>query len=349
MKKIFCLYFVLSLFLSSTGCASEPTYQKHQLEYFDLFDTVTIVIVYTHTDEEFEKYTDIIYDEMLRIHQLCDIYNSYDGINNLYTVNINAGVAPVQVDPTIIDLLSLARDAYDTSNGSVNAAMGSVLRIWHDFRQQGIENPELASLPTQEELEATGNHMDFYDVEINEDECTVFLKDAEMSLDVGALAKGFAVQCAIEKARAAGMSSGFISAGGNVYVVGKPMDGRDAWVIGIQNPDTSDAENQIYDTLQVTDIACVTSGDYQRYYEVDGVRYPHIIDPQTLYPVNRYKSVSVLLDNSGVADMLSTALFILPYEEGLALANKYDAQALWIFQNDSVRMTEGYQALSDKY
>ena len=118
------------------------------------------------------------------------------------------------------------------TGGKVNAAMGGVLRIWHDYRKQGTEDPEAARLPTVQELEAAAAHTDFGDVEIDEDAGTVYLRDPEMSLDVGALAKGFAVQSAIDKAKEAGMVSGFINAGGNVSVIGKPLDGRDAWVIG---------------------------------------------------------------------------------------------------------------------
>ena len=349
MKKIRCLSVALVLLLFCSGCNGETTYEKHQIEYLDLFDTVTIVIVYSKTEEEFKTYANMIHNEMLRIHRLCDIYNTYEDISNLKTVNDNAGIEAVQVDQTIIDLLNLAGASYDGSFGSVNVAMGSVLRIWHEYMQKGTEHPESAQLPIQQELEAACKHIDYANVEIDDASNTVYLADSQMSLDVGALAKGYAVQCAVDVAQDAGMVSGSVSAGGNVCVLGTPMDGRAAWVIGIQNPDTSHGAQPLFDIVKVADTALVTSGNYQRYYEVDGVVYPHIINPETLYPATRYQSVTIVINDSGIADMLSTALFILPYEQGLELAGAYGAEVLWILHDGSVCMTEGYKTISEEF
>jgi len=351
MKKSLRLFIALALLISCTGCAGNPTtsLKKFQHEYFDLFDTVTVVIGYSKSEKEFDKYADVIYDEMLRIHKLTDIYNNYEGINNLKTVNDKAGISAVEVNPTIIDLLTLAKTSYEKTGGAVNAAMGGILRLWHYYRSQGAADPELAELPPGEALEEAADHISFSDVEIDEAAGTVFLKDPQMSLDVGALAKGYAVQRAIDKVEAAGMESGFISAGGNVRAIGKPMDGRDTWAIGIKNPDTSDSAKPLFDTVNVTEAAVVTSGDYERFYVVDGVKYPHIIDPETGYPAKRYKSVTIIIGDSGIADMLSTALFILPYEKGLELAVEYGAEALWIYPDGSLEMTDGYKAVSKQF
>ena len=152
---------------------------------------------------------------------------------------------------------------------------------------------------------------------------------------------------AASRARSAGMDSGLINAGGNVCCIGAPKDSRHQFGIGIQNPDQT-VEDPLFDTIRVSDISVVTSGDYQRYYVVDGVRYHHILDPTTAMPAGRYRSVTVLHSDSSIADMLSTALFILPYEEGLALAQSFDAEALWILPDLTCEATDGYQSLSQK-
>ena len=339
------LFTAILLFLS-VGCEGR-SYTRYRREFYDLFDTATIVIVYAERERDFEKYYGAIFDEMQRLNRLYDIYNDYDGISNIKTINDNAGLSPVTVDPSIIDLLREAKLACERTGGLANAAMGSVLRIWHDYRGRGISKPEAAELPPMSLLDDASLHTDMDGVEIDEELNTVFLRDPKMSLDVGAFAKGYAVQLAVEKAKAAGMTSGLISAGGNVAAVGKPMDGRDKWSVGIRNPDAlADGDSSLFDTVEVNDMSAVTSGDYERFYVVDGVSYSHIIDPATKMPARLYKSVTVIHPDSGRADMLSTALFILPQAEGEALAGEFGAEALWILPDNSAVMTSGYRAIS---
>jgi len=150
---------------------------------------------------------------------------------------------------------------------------------------------------------------------------------------------------------AAGMTSCLLDAGGNTTAIGKPLDGqRDRWGIGIQDPDQAvDGTNNLMDTVYFTDKTVSCSGGYIRFYTVDGVRYNHIIDPATLMPPTRYKQVAVIDSDCAMADLLSTALFILPYDQGLALIQKAGADALWIFADGSVKMTDGYKAISKTY
>lgn len=348
MKRISAILILLTLFSACT--ASSSGYGRYQKEFYDLFDTHTIVCGYAKSEKEFGKYADVIYNEMLRLHRLFDIYNDYDGVNNLKTVNDNAGIAKVEVDASIIELLSKAKLAYADSGGAVNAAMGSVLRIWHDFRELGAANPAAARLPEMEKLREAALNTNIDDLIIDEAARTVFLKKAGMSLDVGALAKGFAVQKAVDAAMQAGFSSGFIDSGGNVRVVGKPMSGKDSWSVGIQNPvPAPDDSAALFDTVSVTDMAAVSSGGYQRFYVVDGKAYNHIIDPETLTPAERFSAVTVLHPDSGTADMLSTAIYIMPYEQGFSLIQKYGANAVWISADGTIRATDGYKAVSHMF
>ena len=252
------------------------------------------------------------------------------------------------MDQEIIDLILFSKEWYQRTGGKMNIAMGSVLKIWHDYRTEGLDMPEKAALPPLEMLEAAAQHTDINQVIVDENEMTVYLADPEMRLDVGGIAKGFATEIVAEEIMAAGLKSGIISAGGNIRVIGVPYDGvRAKWSIGIQNPDESIVSNEgVLETVFVSDTSVVSSGDYQRYYYVDGKAYHHIIDPQTLMPGEYYRAVSVIVEDSGLADYLSTALFLMPFEESLALADSIKGlEALWVMPDGTVKTTAGLKKI----
>ena len=156
------------------------------------------------------------------------------------------------------------------------------------------------------------------------------------------IGKGYAVQMVANYAKELGYNNLVINCGGNVVSIGQRADETN-WKFGIQNPDL-EAENNVLKTVSISDLCLVTSGDYQRYYVVDGVEYCHIIDPDTLMPPNYFSAVSIICDNSGLADALSTALFNMTYEEGLELINSIDnAEAIWVYEDGSVKYSENFE------
>lgn len=316
--------------------------EQYKTVYIDTFDTVTQYIGYGESEETFKANTDILNQELFEYHQLYNIYNSYEGINNLRTINANAGKEPVKVDQRIIDLLKFSIDLYEKTDGEINIAMGSVLKIWHNYRSEGIDAPEKAILPAMEKLEEASKHCNIEDIIIDEEASTVYLADPEMSLDVGSIGKGYAVQMVAEYAMELGYNNLVINCGGNTITIGSKATGED-WILGIQNPDL-EATESLLKKVSIVDKCLVTSGDYQRYYVVDGVEYCHIIDPDTLMPANYFKSVTIITDHSGMADALSTALFNMPYEEGLALINNMDnTEAIWVFEDGSIHYSENFE------
>ena len=336
MKRVISLLLMMCVLLC--GCASLKAQEQKQYTatFLTLFDTVTTIVGHAGNEDEFKEMAQKIHDDLEFYHRLFDIYNEYDGINNLKTVNDRAGIAPVQVDRAIIDLLLDCRQYYELTGGRVNAAMGSILELWHEARDQGVRDPANAALPDSLLLELAAEHIRFEEIVIDEAASTVYIPDAAMSLDVGAIAKGWATQRAAENAPA-GM---LISVGGNVCATG-PKQGENPWVIGIQNPDGGDYLHTIY----VTDGCVVTSGDYQRTYTVKGQKYHHIIDPDTRMPAAYWRSVSVVCQDSALADALSTALFLLPQKEGAELAAKCGAEALWIDREGNEFMTPGFESI----
>jgi thiamine biosynthesis lipoprotein len=329
------------------GCRVKNKYNRYADTIFHAFDTMIQLVAYTETEEEFERYFAYAGERFLALHRLYDIYHNYDGINNLKTINDNAGKAPVKVDREIIDLLLFAKEWHNTAK-QTNIAMGAVLKIWHDYRIEGIDFPENAKLPPMELLQKAAAHTDINQVIIDEEQNTVYLADPEMSLDVGAIAKGYATELVARELQADGLTSGVISAGGNIRTIGRPLDGkRKRWNIGIQDPGSSIVSNQgVLDVVYVENASVVSSGDYQRYYYVDGKKYHHLIDPETLMPGAYYHAVTVVADDSGVADFLSTALFLLPYEEALVLAGSVPGvEAIWVMPDGTIRTTPGMKKI----
>lgn len=339
---------ILSLLLS--GCfwkKPTPEYILHSDSMLDSFNTVITLVAYAKDQAEFDSYFQLAQARFQELHRLFDIYNNYPGINNLKTINDMAGQQPVQVDPIIIDMLVLARD-WALNGGKTNIALGPVLQIWHQYREEAGFDPANAQLPPREDLEAAAEFTDIGSVVIDTENNTVFLPDRRMRLDVGAIAKGYATELVAQELVAAGLKSGAINSGGNIRTIGKPLDGtRQRWGIGIFDPDSPlFAEDRDLDMVYINDASVVSSGDYQRYYYVDGKRYHHLIDPDTLMPATHYRAVTVVTRDSGCADLLSTELFLLPYPQSRELADSLEGvEALWVMPDGQVRFTQGLKEI----
>lgn len=342
-----CVCVILSLFLAGglVGCAPFSSAPRRSQTYMDVFDTVTEITAYGMSEAEFSADVRKLHDELTAYHRLYDIYNAYPEMNNLKTVNDAAGGAPVKVDGRIIDLLEYGLDAYERTDGRVNILFGAVLSLWHEAREQGLAAPEAAALPDAAALQAAGAHVSHRSLVIDRAAGTVRLTDPAARIDVGAIAKGYAVeQVARYAEEELGWSSALISVGGNIRAIGGKggVDSDTPFTVGIQNPDTTSAKTYLT-TVNITDMAVVTSGDYQRYYTVNGKNYAHIIDPDTLYPAAYVRAVTVVCADSGLADVLSTALFCLPPEQGEFLLEKTpNAHAVWVLTDGSLQYSEGF-------
>jgi len=340
MKKLILTLLSMSLIFTTVSCQRQP--EKYKASFLILFNTVTEVMAVTDTEEEFMEFAEFIRDTLNEYHQLYDKYNLYEDVNNIKTINDSAGIAPVKVDQKIIDMLLFSKEMYEMTDGKVNIALGSVLEIWHDYRNEGIDDPLNAKLPPMEELVAANAYTDINMVIIDEDNSTVYLPDEHMSLDVGAIAKGYATEMVVKEAVNKGYNNFLLSVGGNTRAMGLKGEKDDLWNVGIQNPDKSSHIPTIY-TLSITDMSLVASGNYERYYTVDGKIYHHIIDPNTLMPADYFTAVSILTQDSGIADALSTAIYNLPYEEGLKLIEEFEGtEALWIFPNGERKFSESF-------
>ncbi len=330
-----------------TASCQKPSAKRFSTSFTGSFDTVIQIIAYADHADTFALWADLAEKRFAELHQLFDIYNAYPELNNLHTINENAGIKPVQVDQVVIDLLRFCLSCDDLSPGTINITLGPVLSIWHDVRTRAALD-EAVSLPSQNDLEKAARLSDLDNLQIDAQGSTVYLALKGMKLDVGAVAKGYATELVSRELIAAGMTSGIISAGGsNVRLIGRPADPeRETWQIGLQNPFSNPLipDEPTLDTLLVNDQSVVTSGDYQRYFIRDGVVYHHLIDSRTLQPARHFRAVTVMTTDSGLADYLSSALFLLPYEESRALVEKInDCEALWVFPDGHIETTPGMQ------
>ena len=343
-KSLICLTAVLGLLVVLTGCpkTANKTEPKRKM-YFSFFDTVSYVSSYADdTEEEFEARCGEVADILTKYHRLFDIYHEYSGVVNLQTLNLGAGGDPIKVDRELIDFLLCAKQLYQLTNGEMNVMMGSVLRLWHECRENASADPTWARIPTEQELAEAAVHTDISCLEIDEERQTVRISDPQASIDVGALGKGYATERAAEYLASIGADSYVLDIGGNIRIVGHKPDGS-SWSTAIKDP--SDPQTYAL-TLMLADTSCVTSGDYERSFTVDGQRYHHIIDKDTWMPPTYFRSVSVITADSALADALSTALFAMSYEEGRAIVEQIGhVEVVWITSDGTQYGTEGIERL----
>ncbi len=306
------------------GCNKNPEPQNRI--YYQYFDTVCVIYDYSG-DPEFAARCDEIEQIIKKYDRLLDIYDEYEGEMNLATLNNHAGQGSIRVSAELAEFLSYAKQMYALSDGELNVAMGAVLSIWHEYRTAGTE------LPSEQELAEAAEHIDFDDVTVDVENRTVAIADPELSLDGGALAKGYVAARIREYLEDRELGGYVLDLGGNLCAVGTKPDGS-GWSTGVKSPT---AYGEYVYRFTLSDASAVTSGSYERYYTVDGVRYHHIIDKDTLMPARGFSSVTVITEDDALADALSTTLFCMSYEEGCRLLDTLDGvSAVWLTEEGEV-------------
>jgi len=341
MRRVLSALLALCMLLC-TGCAPKPL-TRFTHSFVGTFDTFIVLTGYAQDQETFDRAAQLCESEFRRYHELFTPYNHSKNVENIFNLNEKAWKAPVQVSGEMMELLSFCKAQAEISP-VVNPAMGRVLNLWHTARSDAEFDPYNAAIPAVEDLLAANEHTDLKDLILDPEAMTVFFADEKLRLELGAIAKGFAAQ-KVAEAVAKIIPVFSLNAGGNI-VTGQSPDGK-GWKVGIQHPDKdiiSDDDTYLC-TLQAENCAIVTSGDYQRNFWAEGQLWHHLIDPETLMPATHCRAVTVIAPASALADWLSTAAFVLPYEEARKLVEDSGAQALWYLPNGSVEMTEGFEKL----
>jgi thiamine biosynthesis lipoprotein len=257
------------------------------------------------------------------------------GASDVMQINAAAGQAPVQVSEPTLLVIEKAIYYSQISNGYFDITMGPLSDLWQ------IGTPE-AHVPEASEIQIALEHVDYRKITIQG--LTVGLNEEGMKMDLGAIVKGYAADVVAEMAKQAGVTSGIVNLGGNVRVIGSKTDGS-AYKIGVQNPFLD--RNTYFGVVQIIDQTVVTSGNYERYFEVDGKRYHHILDKDTGYPTdNSIAAVTVVTSESIDADALSTTLYTLGRQAGIALVNTLDnVSCIYVTKDQEIYLSQGMKEL----
>ncbi len=320
------LVFVLLLPLLLPACSAAP--KRYSTVIDGPFDTATQLVIYASKKSDADAFFSLFRERLEAWDKLADIYYEYDGINNLRTLNLAAGSSPVELDPRLLDLLEYGLSAKETSGGRVDLLLGPVLSIWHACRTAGLDDPANARVPTEEELSRAAETVGCSTLVIDRDDGTAFLPEPGSSVDVGAFAKGYATERICSELERLGYTDFAANAGGNLRVSGTAAGEK--WTLSVRDPAGAGTVGEV-EARGTASLA--TSGSYQRYYTVNGVRYHHVVDVDTNAPAAfGWASVSVLTEDAGVADVLSTALFCLDRETGVSLLSTFSSpvSVLWI-------------------
>ncbi|MEC9487901.1 MAG: FAD:protein FMN transferase [Halanaerobium sp.] len=337
-NRIIGIISLLILLIILTGCGKGQTSGDSGYSLADvtqtsyLMGTLVQAKVYAPTKEKGEEVLDTAFQQMDALEKKMSLNIP---ASEIIRVNEAAGSKPVQVSEDTFLVLQKGLEYSKLTEGSFDISIGPLVKLW------GIGTDQ-ARVPSADEIKQKLKLVDYQSVLLQPEGQQVYLEEEGMVLDVGGIAKGYAADVTKEIFQEAGIKHAYISIGGNVLVVGNKPDGS-PWKIGIQNPYRP--RGAYLAIVEVTDSTVVTSGDYERYFEENGVRYHHIIDPATGYPTrNGLKSVSIITHKSLNADALSTGVFVLGIERGLQLLERTpDVEGILITEDKEVYLTSGLQ------
>jgi len=264
------------------------------------------------------------------IHRLETILSTWIPDSELSRVNASAGQKAVKVSQETLEILMQSLKMDRLTQGRFNIAIGPAVEAWNVSREGRI--------PSHKELEATRPLLNLSNVEIDQESRTVYLRMPGMRVDIGGIGKGYAADLAAEVMKKAGATAGVVAISGDMKTFGRLPKG-DRFMFGIQHPRK---EGILLGQLELEDEAVSTAGDYQRYFMKDGVRYHHILDPQTLQPARLSQSVTVVAKEGVLADGLDTGIFVMGPEKGMALLERIDeVEGMIVGQTGEIFISSG--------
>lgn len=332
-KILYIIIFVLLFFLGLSIIIENINKEKEYTNNMFYMDTYIYIKLYTNDSKKASEAIKKVDELYSKYDALANKYKKIEGISNLYYITYNtSGEEKIKIDHDLYELIKYGISAYEKTSGLVDISMGNVLDIWHSYRTAKI------GVPTIEELNSV-NTSSIDDIKLLEDD---YILNNHVNIDLGAIAKGYVTNLAGEILKEEGIDKYIINAGGNVLL----GDAFDLYSVGIEDPDN---ENGIIKIIYAKDISVVTSGGYLRFYEWEGKRYSHIIDPNTLYPKDYMKSVTVITKDSAYADILSTMLYLKSVEEGKKIVESLEGvEAIWYTNDNKIIKSSGIKNYEKK-
>lgn len=319
MKKLIFAV-ICSFFLSS--CTATENNKTSVTDY--ALGTIITVNIYDNNSESKALAEDCI----RAVRDFEKIVSFTDKESELFAVNETAYEQPVHISDILFDIIESSLEYCKKSGGAFDIGCGGLIELWGI----GTEN---AHIPTDESLEKYINFRGYEHIVLDYENKTIFFTDERVKIHLGACAKGYAEDLAADFLRKSAVESALLDFGGSITTIG--TKNNKGFVIGVVNPRS---ENDYLAKISLSDRSVVTSGDYQRYFEADGVRYHHILDMNTGYPVSSdMNSVTVISESAFIADCLSTAVFVLGTDKGEALLEKENCS--YIISADEIIISNG--------
>jgi thiamine biosynthesis lipoprotein len=338
IPTVLCL--LLLTFLSACAPYKEKIYRKSKI----LMDTLVTITVVSNSQDSAEKAIDSAFSEIEKLEKLTNFFSSESEVS---LINKNAGISGVKVSPDILDILEKALLVSEKTRGAFDVTIGPVMTLYDFYKKI---RPEQGAIKKNLPL------VNYRELIINKNKSTVFLRKKGMLIDLGGIAKGYAADKAVETLKINGIHSGLVSVAGDIEAFGLKPDKR-PWKIGIRSPripttpplprggkrgvkgDKEGFSDDIMATIELRDMAISTSGDYERFFILDGKRYHHLLSPKTGYPAEGCQSVSVITKNGVFTDAFATGVFILGPERGMKVLEKMGFDGVIVDSQGKVHIT----------
>lgn len=318
------VYCLLLAVLPSCSGQKGKIYKKGMI----LMDTLITINVAADSKEQAENAMDKAFEEIEKIDKLINFFSDK---SELAEINRKAGLAAVKVSPDTLELIEKAVYAAEKTYGAFDVTIGPESSLW-DFPAK--KKPDAVT------IRKNLNLVNYKWIVTDKVKSTVYLREKGMLIDLGGIAKGYAADKAAEVLKRNGIKGGLVSCAGDIRAFGLKPDGK-GWMIGIRNPRMKGKDDEIMATIELKDMAVSTSGDYERYFILDGKRYHHILDPKTGYPAEGTISVSVVAPYGVYTDSFSTAVFILGPEKGMQVLQQMGFEGVFVDSSQKILTTPG--------
>ncbi|MBI9057091.1 MAG: FAD:protein FMN transferase [Labilibaculum sp.] len=304
MKYIGIILVLIGAFSSSVNAQSNKSHKEVLLLMGSRFELTAV-----SENEALAK--EAIHAGIAEIKRIESLISSWDSNSQTSSVIRNAGIKPVKVDQELFNLIRRSIKISNLTHGAFDISYASMDKIWKFDGSMKV-------MPDSASVKASVSKINYENIILDAKQKTVFLKEKGMKIGFGAIGKGYAANKALALMAKMNLDGALVNASGDLISWGKDEGDKD-WKIGISNPKNKD---QIYSWLTIGETAVVTSGNYEKFVEFDGVKYSHIIDPRSGYPVKGLSSVTIICPNAELADALATSVFVLGKEKGLELINQ---------------------------
>jgi len=316
---LFCSIFILS----ACSPQKEKVYRKSKI----LMDTIITVNVVSHSAEDANRAIEQAFSE---IKKLDKFLNFFSDKSELSEINRNAGKKPVRVSRDTFEVIEKAIHSSEKTNRAFDITIGPLISLW-DFHNK--VKPEEKTIRQKIRL------VNYKDIILDKNASSVYLNKKGMRIDLGGIAKGYAADKAVAAMKRNGIKSGLVSIAGDIKAFGLKPDGK-PWKIGIRNSRPANEDDDIMATIELTDMAISTAGDYERYFIIDNKRYHHILDPKTGYPADKCRSVSIIAKDGFITDSFSTGIFILGAEKGIKLLEDMGIDGIIVDKDGKIHTTK---------